>query len=376
MRAIPPRVLLHAFSTFKLGGPQGRFIELANAMGDRYRHLIVAMDGCFDAGDRLSSNVDWEPLHVMNLRGGGLANRKAFRQLLKTLRPDLLITYNWGAVEWAAANLPSVVPHVHVEDGFGPEEVSHQLPRRVWTRRLLLGIWGRPLIVPSLTLQRIALDQWRFSRRRVQYIPNGVLIPAPNPLLAARAVGNELIVIGTVAGLRREKNLQRLIKAFAAATQAHSNLRLMIVGGGPELANLQSLADELQIANQVEFTGYLAKPQEAMLHFDLFALSSDTEQLPISMLEAMASSIPVVATDVGDVGDILRPISSALVCAPEDATFAHCLLQALDNRSEWAQWSAAGLEIVQNNYHLDKMLQRWQTLFDGHWLSDKAEISA
>ena len=128
----PQRVLLHAFSTFKLGGPQARFVQLANAMGTDYRHIIVAMDNCFDAGERLNPEVQWEPLRLDVVKGGTLANRWAFRTVLQRLKPDLLLSYNWGAIEWAAANLPATVPHLHVEDGFGPDETHCQLPRRVW----------------------------------------------------------------------------------------------------------------------------------------------------------------------------------------------------------------------------------------------------
>jgi hypothetical protein len=101
---LKPRVLLHAFSTFTLGGQQARFVQLANAFGPRYHHVIAAMDNCFDAGDRLGSQVKWQALQLQVQKGGALANRGAFRQVIQAQRPDLLLSYNWGAIEWAAAN--------------------------------------------------------------------------------------------------------------------------------------------------------------------------------------------------------------------------------------------------------------------------------
>lgn len=361
----PPRVLLHAFSTFKLGGPQARFVQLANAFGPRYRHVIAAMDNCFDAGERLGPEVNWQPLPLKVKKGGALANRSAFRQVIKDQHPALLLTYNWGAIEWSAANWPKLVEQVHVEDGFGPEEATQQLPRRVWTRRVLLGRARKPVVVISHTLQHIATQVWKLPAAQVKLIPNGVAIP--NAYLQERALSQSKraqLTIGTVAGLRPEKNIARLIKAFAAV-RARQSARLVVVGGGPELPALQALAISLGVANDVEFTGYLADPINRLIEFDLFALSSDTEQLPIAMLEAMACGIPVVATRVGDVAHIMSTVAQTAVADPSDAAFTATLLRALDQHSAWPQWIAAGEHMVAEHYALGQMQTEWQRLFDG-----------
>jgi glycosyltransferase involved in cell wall biosynthesis len=359
------RTLLHAFSTFKLGGPQARFVQLANAFGPRYRHVIAAMDNCFDAGERLGPHVNWQPLPLQIKKGGALANRSAFRQVIQDQNPDLLLTYNWGAIEWAAANWPMRVPQIHIEDGFGPEEANQQLPRRVWTRRVLLGWAGKPVVVISHTLQHIATQVWKLPANQVKFIPNGVAIPETHIKKRALANTNQAqITIGTVAGLRPEKNIARLIKAFAAV-RAQQSARLVVVGGGPELPSLQALAARLGVAEDVEFAGYLANPISRLIEFDLFALSSDTEQLPIAMLEAMACGIPVVATRVGDVAHIMPSVAQSAVAEPTDAAFTATLLGAIAQRSAWPQWVAAGERTVAEHYALGHMLSQWQTLFKG-----------
>lgn len=359
--ARPARVLLHAFSTFKLGGPQARFVQLANALGPEYRHLIVAMDNCFDAGERLDPSVSWEPMRLDVVKGGALANRGAFRALLQRLKPDLLLSYNWGAIEWAAANLPRVVPHVHVEDGFGPEEAARQLPRRVWMRRVLLG-WNRvSVVVASRNLERMATGVWKLPASRVSFIPNGVEIPA-----GARAADDagRPVCIGTVAGLRPEKNIARLIRAFAGV-RAQRPARLIVVGDGALRGELKALAKDLGVAADVEFTGYLKDPSARLADFDLFALSSDTEQLPIALLEAMAVGMPVVATRVGDVGDILADVSPENLCAPQDGPFAAALSLALERRPMWPTWAEAGRAKVQTSYAKALMIAQWKRVFDG-----------
>ncbi len=356
-----PRVLLHAFSTFQLGGPQARFVQLANTLGSAYEHHIVAMDNRFDAGARLESHVRWQPVEMEVKKGGLLTNRSACRKQLRGLRPDLLLTYNWGAIEWAAANLPRVVPHVHVEDGFGPEEANTQLPRRVWTRRVLLGLGQVPLVVASRRLESIATDTWNLTPSRIRFLANGVALP--EPVLRPKAEG--VLCIGTVAGLRPEKNIARLIRSFARL-RAEQPARLILVGDGPLRSELQTLVQTLGLERDVEFAGYLADPLTRLAEFDLFALSSDTEQLPIALLEAMASGLPVVATRVGDIGAVLADVSPETLCAPDDEAFFQTLREAaVMQRARWPEWSQRGRSVIEERYAVASMVAAWKDVFDG-----------
>lgn len=361
-----PRVLLHAFSTFNLGGAQARFVQLANALGPNYRHIVAAMDNHFDAGSRLGNHVNWQALPLTVQRGGALANRAAFRDVIKTHQPDLLLSYNWGAIEWSAANWPKCVPQVHVEDGFGPDEANCQLLRRVWTRRVLLGWAGVPVVVASRHLERIATQVWKLPTRGVQFIPNGVAVADSYMEKRRLALTHQaFLTIGTVAGLRPEKNIARLVKAFAAVRERQA-ARLVIVGGGQELAALQQLTTSLGVADDVEFTGYLPDPMSRLIEFDLFAMSSDTEQLPIAMLEAMACGIPVIATRVGDVPLIMPTVAQAALAEPSDESFTATLLKVIDHRHDWPLWTMEGKKIVADHYGWDVMQTKWNNIFDGH----------
>src|SRR6478736_4504819 len=217
-----PRHLLHVFSTFAVGGPQIRFCTLANALGNSFRHSIVAMDGDFGCAVRLPPEVHWGALTipVVKSRNLSVANIRQFRKVLRSVHPDLLLTYNWGAIEWALVNRwLGCAPHVHFEDGFGPEESSTvQLRRRVYTRRLALT-GGSRVIVPSRALLSLATETWGLTKHRTVFIPNGVDIdrfdqPHDRSALCRFGVPADGIVIGTVAVMRPEKNLRRLISAF------------------------------------------------------------------------------------------------------------------------------------------------------------------
>src|SRR5581483_8307551 len=252
-------------------------------------------------------NVRFELLRFVNSPANPIANAVRFAGELRSIRPDLLVTYNWGALEGALGNLIGPrLPHIHIEDGFGPDEAKRRFTRRAWLRRVSLMRTGT-VVVPSRNLERIARREWGIPPRRLLYLPNGVEMARFGAQLPESEWGfakkpGEL-AIGTCAALRPEKNLKRLIRAFAACGAAHS--RLVICGEGPERPGLERLAESLGIADRVTFTGYLARPETVFAGLDIFAMSSDTEQMPYGLLEAMAAGLPAAATDVGDIKSIV-----------------------------------------------------------------------
>ena len=310
-----PRHLLHVFSTFGVGGPEVRSCDLINHFGEQYRHTIIAMDGRYECKAKLSPGAPVTFLEVQNHRQNLLKNVQQFMRLLKQLQPDVLLTYNWGSIEWGLANsLARVCPQFHWEEGFAPEEIVQQKKRRIYARRLFLsGV--EKLIVPSRVLERIAQQIWKFPATRVSYVPNGVDVNkysrasshehnlSPIPELAKHQGS---LFVGTVATLRKEKNIPRLIRVFAEAT-AKIDAKLVVVGGGPEQQALWQLVQEHHLTEKVILLGHKDDPEEIVKSFDVFAISSDTEQMPISVLEAMAAGCPVVGTEVGDIKEMVAP---------------------------------------------------------------------
>ncbi len=347
---------MHVFSTFAVGGPQVRFAATANRFGRTWRHAIVAMDGDTACRERLSPDLDVTFPAVALTNGDTLGNLRRCRRALLLLRPDVLVTYNWGAIEWAMANLLVRTRHIHVEDGFGPEERTRQLPRRIWARRLVLR--RATVVLPSRTLERIALDVWRLPPERVHFIPNGIDVSRFSP----GGETSEVPVIGTVAALRGEKNLARLLEAFALLRQP---ARLAIVGDGPDRAALEARALGLGIAGAVRFTGHLAAPQAAYRDFDLFALSSDTEQMPLSVLEAMASGLAVASTDVGDVAAMLAAENRPFVVARDAAALAEAMAALLADPQRRQAIGAANRARAEHDYDQETMFRAYAALFDG-----------
>lgn len=349
-------LLLHVFATFAVGGAQVRFAALANRFGREFRHAIVAMDGNTACRERLDPGLDVAFPAVEIRKGDTLGNRRRFRAVLAALRPDALVTSNWGSIEWAMANTPGLVRHLHVEDGFGPEERDRQLPRRVWTRRLLLR--RATVAVPSQVLFRLATEVWRLPRGHVHYVPNGVDLAR----FAVPRHANDVPVIGTVAALRPEKNLARLLRAFAAVRAQHP-CRLVIAGGGPEREGLEALAAALGVAQDVTFPGHVADTPALYAGFDVFALSSDTEQMPLSVLEAMAAGLPVAATNVGDVRAMLAPENGAEVVAQEGAALSAALAGLLADPARRALLGDANRRRAEAVFDQEAMFAAWHALF-------------
>ena len=272
-----------------------RTVQLFGMMPDGFRHSILGMDGVYTCAANIPAGVKFETLPAPPSRSFlGMGSYMA--GLLDALHPDAVMTYNWGSIEMVlGARRRRFRPLIHHEDGFGPEEARRFLRRRVWMRRFLLPS-ASAVAVPSRNLQDVATRLWRQPADKVVFLPNGVDLDRFHP----QPEQERPVVVGHVAHLRAEKNQGLLLKAFAAAP-SRGAARLQIVGDGDQRGALEALTQQLGIHQLVDFLGSVEDTAPVYREMDVFALSSDTEQMPLTVLEAMASGLPVVSTDVGDV---------------------------------------------------------------------------
>lgn len=357
-RQVQPCVL-HVFPAFEPGGVQRRFAAIANRFDRRWRHIIVAMDGDLSCQSELDPRLDVIFPRCEMKNRDTFGNIRRCRALLHQLAPDVMVTSNWGTIEWAIANALPLTRHIHAEDGLRIDELHGQHARRVWTRRLALR--RSTVVVPSHTLHDFARKIWHIPESALELVPNGVDLERFSPVERGR---DEPLVIGTVARLVAEKNLGRLLAAFAMLRQRLS-ARLVIVGDGPLRPELERLAHELGIAADVEFTGHSATPAAAYRRFDIFALSSDSEAMPLSLLEAMACGLPVVATDVGDVLKIVPPQNKPFIVPRSPEAFANALVSLAGAPDVRRAIGAANRFRVASDYGQERMFARWAALYDG-----------
>jgi glycosyltransferase involved in cell wall biosynthesis len=364
---VTPLRFLHVFSTFAIGGPQVRFAQLANRFASEdappIEHLICAMDGRLDALAKLAPGVRHRTIPPPPTGGSLLSTVASFRRALTSEKPDLLLTYNWGAIEWSMANLACGLAEVHFEDGFGPDEATAQLRRRVLTRRLVLR-FRAITVLPSNVLVRHAQTLWRLPSSRTVYIPNGIDCARFSGGGRATAPANDdgSVVIGTVAALRPEKNLGRLLQAFAALPREPA-ARLVIVGDGPERAALEAMAADLGIKDRVTFAGHCERPETALAGFDIFALSSDTEQMPISLVEAMAAGLPVAAVEVGDVAEMVAEANRQEIVPLEADALAKALARLIGAPAHRQKLGQANQVRARELFDEGLMVDRYADLF-------------
>jgi glycosyltransferase involved in cell wall biosynthesis len=361
------RHLLHVLPSFKIGGAQVRLATIANHLGRRHRHTILAIDGAFDCDARLEPSVDRAVAGTDTTSRNIIARLLGIRKRISAIAPDLLLTYNWGAIEWALANrLWPICAHIHFEDGFGAEEADRQLRRRVLIRRAALSGNTR-VVVPSLALRNMARAGWKLAESRIVFIPNGVdcgrFAVSPDPQYQARLKADpETLLVGTVAALRPEKNVARLIRAIVPLV-GRFKLRLVIAGDGAERPRLEALAGTLGVSDHVVFLGTVAGAERILPLLDVFTLSSDTEQMPLTLLEAMAAGLPVVAVDVGDIRMMLPPEGRRLVVARDDQeSFTGAFAELLGSHELRRDLGRRNRAHVRASYSIDTMLATYDRL--------------
>ena len=360
--------VLHCHSTFSLGGKEARAVQLMNAFGVAARHTVLSsVPNALGARAAIHNGIDVDfPENAPSLTGKPSVAR--YRDIAQYMRMfDLILTYNWGAMDAVTARrifAKSLPPLVHHEDGFNADESGGLKIERTMMRRLVLPA-AYAVAVPSQTLERIALETWKQPASRLRRISNGIPVsayaatPKPNAIPGLRRKARE-VVIGTIAGLRPVKNIPRLVRAALSIPLT----RLVVVGEGPDRAKIMATAAAMGAADRLVMPGFLPDPRRYIGLFDIFALSSDSEQFPIALVEAMAAGLPVASTQVGDVSVILPPDQRPFVTARDDYALAGALRQLVADRVLRARLGASNHALAISAYDDGAMIAAYARLYD------------
>jgi glycosyltransferase involved in cell wall biosynthesis len=364
--------ILHLHSSFDAGGKELRCVQLINAFGREFEHAIVSGDP-----ERRSAAAGLDPRIRVVWPNFPPLSGKPWPSRLKKLAAamagyDLVCTYNWGAMDAVLAHTMfadvfRLAPLVHHEDGFNEDEADGLKPSRNFYRRIALGRCSA-LVVPSRTLERIALETWYQPRSKVRLIPNGI----DTARMARKQKRDALprvikqkgeLWVGTLAGLRKVKNLPALVRAFRALPEPW---QLVIVGEGPERAAILAEAEACGLEHRVHLPGFVADPAKAVGLFDLFALSSVSEQFPISVVEAMAAGLPVAAPRVGDIASMVATENGPFLVAPGDEEGLAVSLAALAEDADLRlRIGEANRAKARADYDQNRMIERYDALYRG-----------
>ena len=369
--------LLHLHSTFSPGGKELRAAKLMNAFGPGVEHVVVSgVAGELGAASAVDPNLGVSYPADFPALAGKPSLRRWWR-IARAMRGfDLVLTYNWGSMDavgarWLFGRVLHLPPLVHHEDGFNQDEAHGLKPIRNWFRRLTLAT-AAALVVPSRVLEVIAAKEWRVAPGRLRRISNGIPLgdyaeTTPSGASALGLPGLDkppgTLWLGTLAGLRAVKNLPRLVRAFAALPPPWE---LVIVGEGNERAAITAEAERLRIAARVHLPGFAPDPARVLGQFDLFALSSDSEQYPISVVEAMAAGLAVVSPAVGDVAAMVVMENRPWITAPGDeAALASALITAAGDSGLRAAIGGANRARALAEYGEEAMISAYRSVYAG-----------
>jgi glycosyltransferase involved in cell wall biosynthesis len=330
---------------------------LIKKTSDCHKHAILALDGNTRAKQWIK---DTEVRFFDFVKSGERSGYfQALYRSLREIRPELLITYNWGATDaiWLG-RLAGVRNILHNEHGFNVDEGGSTIWKRDLIRFLVYRLVSKVIVV-SHDLQKMLQRRFLLCERRVKRIPNGIDASYYSPDISERQrvrrslgfVDSDL-VLGFSGRLDPVKNLDLLVDIVARCLPCRSPFRLLIVGDGPERRRLETSCRDKKIHEYVVFTGQQEQVLPYLRAMDVFLLTSLREQMPLTVLEAMAVGIPVMATRVGEIPYIIDDGTDGFIRdlnAPVDA-FVEPLCSLLDSSQRKAMGEAAR----------EKMLVRFQ----------------
>jgi phenylacetate-CoA ligase len=364
----------HVVLALRMGGLEQVVLRLIERLDrDRFEPIVCALE---EQGE-LAAHLERlrVPVHVVP-RSPGLDPSTAVRlaAFLKRERVDIVHTHNpsphlYGALAAAIVRregpdgraLPRVVHTKHGRNYPGA-------PRKVLANRLA-SAFSDKIVAVSEDAHRVALDLERVDPHRLVTIRNGVdteLFRPSDKAQARRALGvpTEGLHIGCVARLSAEKDHATMLEAFAIVRARRPDAHLTLVGDGAERRALEAQRDRLGLSGAVTFAGQRDDIAAILSAFDMFALSSRTEGMSLTLLEAAAAGLPIVATRVGGNPEVVADGETGLlVPAGDPARFAEALLATAARADLGAMGERARVRVAER-YDMGRTAAAYEALYD------------
>jgi sugar transferase (PEP-CTERM/EpsH1 system associated) len=315
--ATPPPLIVHLIHRLDVGGLENGLINLINHLPpERYRHAIVCLKDHTDFARRIA-RPGVEVISINKRDGKDWAHYLRLFNTLKRLQPLLIHTRNLSSIEGQLlAAAAGVRLRVHGEHGRDMQDLHGRKLRYRLLRKLLRPLIGH-FIAVSKDLEAWLVDTIGARPQRVTHIHNGVDSVRFHPRLGPRAavgpagfLSEDAFVIGSVGRMAEVKDYMSLVHAFllllAADETAQEQLRLIIIGDGPCRAGCLDVLRRAGVDHLAWLPGSRDDISQLMRAMDVFALPSLAEGTSNTILEAMASGLPVVATAVGGTVDLVR----------------------------------------------------------------------
>ena len=371
MKSDSARLVVHVIYRFGHGGLENGLVNLINRMHarglqSRYRHVILCITGYTEFRDRLED----ASVQVVGLDKREGKDPAYYLRLLRTirgLRPDIVHSRNLPALECAVmARIAGVPAVIHGEHGWD----VHDLEGRVRRYRILRR-FSQPFIHRFVALSR-HIERWLvrdvgIRADKVTRICNGVDTERFRPPETVRE--DDLVNIVHVGRFEPVKNPGLLMDACARMLHAHPELRktvrLHMIGDGSLRAELEQMAEREGIVEQVRFHGMRDDVPEMLRRMDVYVLPSLNEGISNSILEAMATGLPVVATRVGGNPElVMEGVNGFLVASGDADAMAQALHRYCTDGDLRRRHAAASRQRALNEFSIDAMVDRYVALSD------------
>jgi len=359
--------ILYLITELDVGGAEKTLWRIVRALDRRDYDPTVA---CLFGRGEVAGWIEAEGIPVVYLDVRSKLDARAFLrvvQLLKRGRFDILHTFLFHAnLVGRLASIFALRTRV-----FSSVRVAERRrPFHLFLDWLTQGLIEKEICV-SRSVASFTREHARISADRLAVIPNGVALEEYRA--ASCGVYHEKLglsdgdrLVCCVGRLDEQKSVDDLVRAFASVVGAHNAVHLAVAGIGPDRARLETLADELTIAQAVHFLGFVHDVPELLADSDVFVLPSRWEGMPNVLLEAAASGTPIVATDVEGVREIIEDGRSGLIVSPGDvAGLGEAMLRVLDDSALAADLAERARQRVAEDYDIDALVNRYLELYQG-----------
>ena len=373
MTADPRPLILHVIHHLVIGGMENGLVNLINRMPQEYlRHAVACIEDYSDFRQRIS-RADTEVFALHRSKTGVWKMRKELFQLCRSLQPRVVHSRNLSGLDvLAPARLAGVRHCIHGEHGWDVSDLDGTRWRPAILRRIHSPLVDRYVVV-SKDLERYLVRRVGIAAGRISQIYNGVdterFTPRPSGAangLPAEFAEQDTLVIGTVGRIQPVKDQVTLLKAFAELVQRYARLRLAVIGDGPLLGDLRRFAETLGIAKLTWLPGAIDNIPDALRRFDVFVLPSLSEGISNTLLEAMASGVPVVATAAGGNLELVDDGYCGRLFPPGDvATLARLLAGYVADPLLRQAHAIAARRIAVERFSLGTMVRRYQEIYLG-----------
>jgi sugar transferase (PEP-CTERM/EpsH1 system associated) len=368
-------LIAHVIVNLDVGGLENGLVNLVNRIpAARYRQTIVCLTTYSDFKNRIRRD-DVEVFATRKRDGKDLGNYGRLWKLFRTLRPAIVHTRNLGTIDAVfPAKLAGVPAIVHGEHGWDVHDAAGTNTKYRWLRRVCAPLIDRQIAV-SRDLAAWLTRRVRIPPERVIQVYNGVDTDKFRPAhggrtgLPAGFADPDSFVVGTVGRMAEIKDPVNLARAFRqlyeAAGSERRHLRLVMVGDGPLQEDVNRALAGSEARAVTWLPGRRDDIDEVLRGLDLFVLPSRNEGISNTILEAMATGLPVVATDVGGNPELVTAGSTGALVPAADASALAAALRGYVDAPELARTNgAAGRERVLRDFSIDTMVSKYLAIYD------------